>query len=118
MQHSDRIILQKILNAVNVAEKIFGNITLEQFLNDEHMKLSMAMSVIRIGELVKNLTSELRRKNPQVVWRDIAGFRDVAAHKYETLDMEELYITVKDNFPELKRQITEILNSDLKEGEK
>ena len=112
MQHSDRIILQKILNAIEVAEKIFGNISQENFLKDEHMKLSMAMSVIRVGELVKNLNFEVRKENPQISWRDIAGFRDIAAHKYETLDMRELYGTIKKNFPELKAEIKKILEKN------
>ena len=69
----------------------------------------MAMSVIRVGELVKDLTWEFRHANSQVPWRDIAGYRDVAAHKYETLDFSRLYITIKKEFPELKSQIEQIL---------
>ena len=112
MQHSDRIILQKILNAIDVAEKILGDISQENFLKDEHMKLSMAMSVIRVGELVKNLNFEVRKENPQIPWRDIAGFRDVAAHKYDIIDMKELYDTVKNEFPELRMQIEKILEEE------
>ena len=112
MQHSDRIILQKILNAIDVAEKILGDISQENFLKDEHMKLSMAMSVIRVGELVKNLNFEVRKENPQIPWRDITGFRDVAAHKYDIIDMKELYDTAKNEFRELKTQIEKILESE------
>ena len=112
MQHSDRIILQKILNAIDVAEKILGDISQENFLKDEHMKLSMAMSVIRVGELVKNLNFEVRKENPQIPWRDIAGFRDVAAHKYDIIDMTELYDTAKNEFRELKTQIEKILEDE------
>ena len=112
MQHSDRIILQKILNAIDVAEKILGDISQENFLKDEHMKLSMAMSVIRVGELVKNLNFEVRKENPQIPWRDIAGFRDVAAHKYDIIDFQRVYMTVKKEFPELKTQIEKILEEE------
>ncbi|MBQ9441563.1 MAG: DUF86 domain-containing protein [Selenomonadaceae bacterium] len=109
MQRSDKIIFQKIIDAVEVGLKVFNNISLENFLNDDGMKLSMSMTVIRIGELVKNLSEKIREKNPQVEWKAIAGFRDIAAHKYDTLRMRDVYATIKNELPELKIQIEKIL---------
>ena len=62
MQRSDRIILQKIINAVEVGLKVFNDISLEKFLKDDEMKLAMSMTIIRIGELVKNLSEEIRKE--------------------------------------------------------
>ena len=67
------------------------------------------MTVINIGELVKNLTDKTRLSNPQIPWKAIAGFRDIAAHKYQTLHMEDVYETVREDFPSLKKNIKEIL---------
>lgn len=39
----------------------------------------------------------------------IAGFRDIAAHKYQTLKMEDVYLTVKNDFPVFQAQLSEIL---------
>lgn len=112
MQHSDQIILQKILNAVDVALNIFGCTSKDEFLSSEILKLSMTMSVIRIGELVKNLSQNFRIENNQIKWKPIAGFRDVAAHKYETLSFERVYNTIKNDFPELKYQIEKIIEKE------
>ena len=68
-----------------------------------------AMTVINIGELVKNLTDETRMAYPYIPWKAIAGFRDIAAHKYQTLRMEDVYETVVTDFPALKDQIEQIL---------
>ena len=113
MQRSDRIILQKIIDAAKVGLKVFNNISLENFLNDDGMKLSMSMTIIRIGELVKNLSEEIREKNPQIEWKAIAGFRDIAAHKYDTLRMRDVYATIKNDLPELKAQIEKILETEI-----
>ena len=112
MQRSDRIILQKIINAIDVGLKVFNNIPQEKFLNDDGMKLAMSMTIIRIGELVKNLSEEIRKKNFEIEWKAIAGFRDIAAHKYETLRMRDVYETIKNELPELKSQIEKILESE------
>ena len=62
MQRRDRIILQKIINAADVGLKVFNNISLEKFLLDDGMKLSMSMTIIRIGELVKIYLKKFGRK--------------------------------------------------------
>ena len=72
------------------------------------------MSVINIGELVKNLTQEFRSEYKSVPWKAISGFRDVAAHKYGALDMNIVYNTVKIDIPALKENIKEILAADAK----
>ena len=112
MQHRDKITLEKIIDAIEVGLKVFNDISLEKFLNDDGMKLSMAMTVIRVGELVKTLTMDFRAKNPQVEWKAIAGFRDIAAHKYDTLRMRDVYITIKNELPGLKEQIKKILANE------
>ena len=112
MQHSDKIILQKILEIIAETTEILQNVSEKEFLQNKTLKLAMGMSIIRVGELVKNLNFEVRKENPQISWRDIAGFRDVAAHKYDIIDMKELYDTVKNEFPELRMQIEKILEEE------
>lgn len=116
MRHRDKTTLKKILNAIEEATEVFGYVSRETFLTSKILKLSMAMSVIRVGELVKALTPEFRQDNPQVPWREIAGSCDMAAYKYETLDFEGLYVTIKEEFPELKLQIEKILMEEATNG--
>lgn len=77
---------------------------------DEKLKRAVGMTVINIGELVKNVTDEMRVMHPEVPWKAVAGMRDIAAHKYQTLRMEDVYNTVKQDFFSLKVQIEKILD--------
>ena len=45
----------------------------------------------------------------KLAWKEIAGFRDIAAHKYQTLRMEDVYETAVTDFPDLQQKITRIL---------
>lgn len=112
MRHRDKILLQKILGVIEEATEILKDVSEEEFLDNRLFKLSAAMNIIRIGELVKTLTSEFRLENSQVAWRDIAGFRDIAAHKYDTLDFTRVYVSIKKEIPKLKIQIEKILESN------
>ena len=51
----------------------------------------------------------IRLSHPEVAWKEIAGFRDIAAHKYQTLRMEDVYETAVTDFPDLQQKITRIL---------
>lgn len=110
MEHRDEVILRKVLSEIQVAAVMMGGCSLAFFQENEMLKRAVCMTVINIGELVKNLSDGVRLSNPQVPWKAIAGFRDIAAHKYQTLKMEDVYETVVSDFPGLAEQILKILS--------
>ena len=112
MQHRDKIVLQKIISEIEIGQQMLGNTTLDDFLCDEMLKRAVGMTVINIGELIKNISDEMRTAHPEVPWKAAAGLRDLAAHKYQTLRMEDVYITAKTDFPNLKLQLKDILTEE------
>ena len=109
MQHRERIALEKICAKIDLALKFVENISVEEFLADEKTKRAVGMTAINIGELTKHLTMEFREQYPQVEWKIAARFRDIVAHKYETLNMLDVFETVTKDFPEMRLQIKKIL---------
>ena len=109
MNHRDAQILQKIIREIDIALEMVHGKSLEEFKNNEMLKRAVCMTVINIGELIKNVTVETRLSNQQVPWKAAAGFRDIAAHKYQTLKMEDVYQTVTGDFIELRKLLTAIL---------
>jgi uncharacterized protein with HEPN domain len=109
MNHRDERILIKVLNEIEVANTMMAGNSFEAFNHNEMQKRAICMTVINIGELVKALSDEIRKNYRKVPWKAIAGFRDIAAHKYQTLKMEDVYLTVTEDFPELRRMIKAIL---------
>lgn len=72
---------------------------LEDFLSNKLVRNAVGMSLINIGELVKALPIEYRNDHPEIPWKRIAGMRDLAAHKYQTLDMVAVWNVVQDRIP-------------------
>lgn len=111
MEHRDQIILKKVLSEIRIAEQMIGSYSLAEFQTNEMLKRAVCMTVINIGELIKNLSDSCRKSYPTIPWKAIAGFRDIAAHKYQTLRMEDVYETVIADFPDLYANIYQILES-------
>ena len=111
MQHRDKIVIQKVLSEIKIGLDMLGTASLDEFISDEKLKRAVGMTVINIGELIKNITEETRKAYANVPWKAIAGMRDIAAHKYQTLRMEDVYNTVKSDFPTLQVQLNEILST-------
>lgn len=105
MNNRDYQLLKKIADEILVAEAILDGVTEEDFLEDEKLKRAVSMTLINIGELVKNLSNELKLKDKSIPWREISGLRDLAAHKYQTLRMEDVFLTVSKELPDLLYKI-------------
>ncbi len=112
MQRRDYIIIEKILSEIKIAGEMLGDTELGAFLSDEKLKRAVGMTVINIGELVKNITEETRMKYRNVPWKAIAGLRDIAAHKYQTLRMEDVYNTAVTDLPELEKSLKNIIECE------
>jgi len=109
MDKRDKIILDKILNETFVITDMITGLNCNTFIKDEKTKRAICMTLINIGEMVKLLSNNIKSSNTSIPWRSISGLRDVTAHGYQTLRMEDIWETVITDIPILQKQIEEIL---------
>jgi uncharacterized protein with HEPN domain len=107
----DIIILKKIITESEVIAKFLDGIDEKVFLADEEKMRAVCMTLINIGELIKNLTPDVCENNKRVPWKDLAGLRDVTAHGYFTLRMPDIWIYAAIELPMYAVQIKEILDN-------
>lgn len=111
MSDKNIAVLEKVLEEMGIARSMISGYDMAAFLEDEMVKRAVCMTVINVGELIKNLDMDFRAANPDVPWRDMAGFRDIAAHKYQTLRMEDVYVTVADEFATIAEDIQKMCDA-------
>ena len=112
MQRRDEITIQKIISEMEVGIDMLGNTSLEKFLHNEMLKRALSMTSINVGELVKVVSDEVRNKYKKFPWKAVAGMRDITAHRYQTLRMEDVFFTVHDEYPVLITSLREILEEN------
>ena len=110
MNARDTQICNKILSEIALAQELLDGVSSEQFLKDERTARALSMTLINIGELVKNITQDLKDAHRDIPWRAIAGIRDITAHKYQTLRKEDVYSTCTQDLPTFEKQILKLLS--------
>lgn len=109
MNNRDRQVCDKILSEISIAEDLLKGVSFEDFFSDERTARAVCMTLINIGELVKNLTPELKEAHREIPWRAISGMRDITAHKYQTLRKEDVYSTCVDDIPVFGKQLLRLV---------
>lgn len=108
MNLRDSQICGKILSEIAILKELLKDSTAEEFFADERTYRAVCMTLINIGELVKNITSELKSAHTEIPWKAIAGMRDITAHKYQTLHKEDVFRTCAEDIPEFEKQLKDL----------
>lgn len=81
----------------------------KSFLKDETLKRAFVRSIEIIGEAVKRLPDDFRKKHGAVDWKAMAGTRDKLIHDYFGIDYDIVWDIITVEIPELRKQIKKIL---------
>lgn len=110
MSRDPQLRLEDILEACDRLRTHIENLDFEDF--DKDLKTQDA--VIRvfeiIGEAVKSLPDEWTEKEPEIPWRQIAGFRDVLAHAYFAVNTSVVWAAAVEKAPLLKAACLRMLH--------
>lgn len=108
----DREFLLDILEAIRRIETYIEGLDYQSFLKRLETQDAVLRNLEIIGEAVKNISPELRKRYKSVPWREIAGMRDRVIHFYFGVNLDIVWHTVKNDLPRLKEEINEILSKE------
>lgn len=108
MNERDKQFLFRLISEARMVSTLIAGMDLQGFLADEKTKRAVCMTLINIGELVKNLSEGFRANHAHIPWRAISGLRDITAHKYQTLRMEDVWLTATQDIPQLEAELKQL----------
>lgn len=103
-------LLNHMMEDINDIMEFTDSVTYDDFIHSALLKKAISMSLINIGELSKMLSPSFKNDHKNVPWKNIAGLRDVTAHKYHTLNLDVVWAVAVQEIPKLKQTIESFLS--------
>jgi uncharacterized protein with HEPN domain len=104
----DRERLRDILEAIDDIDRYAAR-GKDAFLADELVSSWILHHLIILGEAAASVDASFRDRFPKIPWPEIVAFRNILIHHYFGVDLEEVWVVVERDLPELRRKIEAIL---------
>ena len=105
----DSVRLQHILDAINEIESYLINVEFSDFMAASMMRYACIKQMEIIGEASSHISDETKSRFSDIEWSQIIGMRNVFVHEYFGVDSYLVWEIIKDDLPDLKLKVIEIL---------
>jgi uncharacterized protein with HEPN domain len=82
----------------------------DTFLSDIDLQDAVLWRLQTLAEATGRLSLAVKDRHPEIRWRAVYGFRNIAAHGYLDLELHEVWEIVEVHLPVLKLVVDEELN--------
>lgn len=103
--------LEDMLEAIDLVQKYLHKIDEIQFSRDTALQDAVIRRLMIIGEAATKLTDEIKNMAPDIPWKTIIAFRNVAIHDYTNISMGKVWEIYTSELPKLRTQLSKLLES-------
>jgi uncharacterized protein with HEPN domain len=103
--------LKHILEAISEIELYLNNAEFHDFMDNSMMRFACIKQMEIIGEASNHISEEIKLKFNSVEWGQIIGMRNFFVHEYFGVDSNLVWEIIKNDIPELKIKVQEILEN-------
>ncbi len=109
---NDEFQVGEIIDEIDAIDEFLereGCRNLNSFLSNDMLKKAVMMSIINIGELTKYLSKPFVFKNSHINFDMFREVRNVAAHKYGTINFVLIWNIIKKTLPQYRQQLQQAI---------
>jgi uncharacterized protein with HEPN domain len=111
MPREELYVADLVDNARAVREYLDG-VTRERWDADRVLRDAVLYRMLLPGEIASALPDDLRDRYPEVAWRQIRAFRNLAVHRYFSVDWAVVWKIAQEEPPVLEEQALAIIHAE------
>lgn len=108
----DELYLAEIVEAIDRISRWLDGIDVDGWNHGDMLRAAVLQQLTTIGEASRSVTIQLQERHPDVPWRRIADFRNVAVHEYFAIEWSLVWRLVHDRLPLLRPQIMKVIETE------
>jgi len=104
----DLVYIKHILDSIGAIADFSKGIDKDELVSNRMKQSAIVREIEIIGEAVKNISEDTKKRYSGVQWKEIAGTRDKMIHHYFGVDLDIVMAIVKKDLPPLRKEISRI----------
>jgi uncharacterized protein with HEPN domain len=114
MRH-DELYVADLIDSTRAVRAYLDGISRGRWDEDRVLRDAVLYRLLLLGEIASALPDALRDRYPDVAWRQIRAFRNLAVHKYFSVDWAVVWQISREEVPVLEEQAMDIMRAEFPE---
>jgi uncharacterized protein with HEPN domain len=111
----EELYVADLVDSRRAVREYLAGISREQWDENRVLRDAVLYRLLLLGEIVSALPDSLRDRYPDVAWRHIRAFRNIAVHKYFSVDWAVVWQICQEEVPVLEEQAMDIMRPEFPE---
>jgi uncharacterized protein with HEPN domain len=107
---ADRVLLAHMRDCLDRIHE-YTNAERTRFEASRLVQDAVIRNLQTLTESSQRLSDEIKRTEPQIPWRELAGFRNVIVHGYLGVDLGAVWLVVEQDLPALSEAVNRMATS-------
>ena len=109
MSRDPQLYLEDIAEAASAVSRYVQGVSRDELEANDEKQAALERQLFIIGEAVAQFPAEVTSRRPDIPWRRIVGLRNILAHGYWRIDLDELWDVVTTKVCPLSEAVRELL---------
>jgi uncharacterized protein with HEPN domain len=111
----DELYVADLVDSTRAVREYLDCISREHWDDDRVLRDAVLYRLLLLGEIAGALSDSLRDRYPDVAWRQIKAFRNLAVHKYFSVDWAVVWQISQQEVPALEERALDIMRAEFPE---
>lgn len=104
--------IEDVYNDLVRVREFTEGLTFDDFMLDVRTQYAVCKALENMGEASKRIPESIRRRFPQIPFKQMAGLRDVVTHDYDGISYDMIWQVVTHDLPPLEGYLLDILSQN------